>query len=141
MSTNSILKFKIRKWTNIGKLSIRSRTVCPWTADHPPYQELDSPVRNANCLNSSGRGPSATGSKSQAEAANMLFPLFATPLSLSTRQKGLLCRLCADGEGKLRTDSSTACEKFNRHVVITVFYNLMDFINSTQFLGLFGFPL
>jgi hypothetical protein len=79
------------------------------------------------------RGPSATGSKSRAETADLLFPLFATPLSLSTRQKGLLCRLCADGEGKLRTDSPTACEKFNRHVVITVFHNLMDFIKSIQF--------
>jgi hypothetical protein len=28
-------------------------------ADRPPYQELDSPVGNADCLNSSGRGPSA----------------------------------------------------------------------------------
>ena len=74
-----------------------------------------------------------TGSKSRAEAADLLFPLFATPLSLSTRQKGLLCRLCADGEGKLRTDSPTACEKFNQHVVITVFHNLMDFIKSIQF--------
>jgi hypothetical protein len=141
MSTNSVLKFKIRKWTNIGKLSIRPRTVRPWTTVRPPYQELDSPVRNADSLNSSGHGPSATGSKSRAEAADLLFPLFATPLSLSTRQKGLLYRLCADGEGKLRTDSPTACEKFNRHVVITVFHNLMDFIKSIQFLGLFGFPL
>jgi hypothetical protein len=41
--------------------------------------------------------------------------------------------MCADGEGKLRTDSSTACEKFNQHVVITVFHNLMDFIKSLQF--------
>jgi hypothetical protein len=58
-STNSDLKFKIRKWTDIGKLSIRPRTVRPWTEDRPSYQELDSPVRNADSLNSSGRGPSA----------------------------------------------------------------------------------
>jgi hypothetical protein len=79
------------------------------------------------------RGPSATGSKSRAEAAGLLFLLFATPLSPSTRQKGLLCRLCTDGEGKLCTDNPTACEKFNQHVVITVFHNLMDFIKSIQF--------
>jgi hypothetical protein len=53
------LKFKIRKWSDIGKLSIRSRTVCPWTADRPQHQELDSPISNADRLNSSGRGPSA----------------------------------------------------------------------------------
>jgi hypothetical protein len=41
--------------------------------------------------------------------------------------KSPLCRLCADGEEKLRTDSPTACEKSNQHVVITVFHNLMDF--------------
>ena len=59
MSTNSDLKFKIRKWTDVGKLSIRPRTVRPWTADRPQNQELDSPISNADRLNSSGCGPSA----------------------------------------------------------------------------------
>jgi hypothetical protein len=54
-------------------------------------------------------------------------------LSLSTRKRGLLCRLRVDGEGKLRTDSPTACERFNQHVVLTVFHNLMDFIKSLHF--------
>jgi hypothetical protein len=76
------------------------------------------------------RGPSATGSKSRAEITNLLFPLFALLSRSPLAKRGLLCRLCADGEGKLRTDSPTACEKFNQHVVITVFHNLMDFIKS-----------
>ena len=59
MSTNSDSEFKIRKWTEIGKLSIRPRTVRPWTADRPQHQELDSPISLADRLNSSGRGPSA----------------------------------------------------------------------------------
>jgi hypothetical protein len=43
MSIKSDLKFKIRKWTEFEKLSIRPRTVRLWTVDHPQYQDLDSP--------------------------------------------------------------------------------------------------
>ena len=59
MSTNSDSEFKIRKWTEIGKMSIRPRTVRPWTADRPQHQEMDSPSSLADRLRSSGRGPSA----------------------------------------------------------------------------------
>jgi hypothetical protein len=51
----------------------------------------------------------------------LVVSLFASPLSLSTRKRGLLCRLRADREGKLRTDGPTACEKFNQHAVLTWF--------------------
>jgi hypothetical protein len=46
--------------------------------------------------------------------------------------KGHFRRLCADGEEKLRTDSPKACGKFNKHVFIPVFHNLMDFIKFLQ---------
>jgi hypothetical protein len=56
--------------------------------------------------------------------------------SLSSRAlhspKGHFRRLCADGEEKLRTDSPKACGKFNKHVFIPVFHNLMDFIKFLQ---------
>jgi hypothetical protein len=45
----------------------------------------------------------------------------------------LLCRLCADGEVMLRSDSPIACEKLNQHVVLTVSHNLMDFVKSLYF--------
>jgi len=69
MSTNSDLKFKIRKWTDIGKLSIRPRTVRPWTADRPQHQELDSPISLADSLKSSGRGPSAAPARTVRDRA------------------------------------------------------------------------
>jgi hypothetical protein len=46
--------------------------------------------------------------------------------------KSHLRRLCTDGEEKLRTDSPKACGKFNKHVFIPVFHNLMDFIKFLQ---------
>jgi hypothetical protein len=55
--------------------------------------------------------------------------------------KGHFHRLCADREEKLRTDSPKACGKFNKHVFIPVFHNLMDFIKFLQIWGLFGFSL
>lgn len=45
MSPNSDSKFKISKWTAIGKMSIRPRTVRPWIADRPHHQEMDSPFK------------------------------------------------------------------------------------------------
>jgi hypothetical protein len=50
----------------------------------------------------------------------------------STRQKGHFHRLCADGEEKLGTDNPKACGKFNKHVFIPIFHNLMDFIKFLQ---------
>jgi hypothetical protein len=69
ISTNSDSKFKIRKWTATGKLSIRPRTVRPWTADRPQHQELDSPISLADRLNSSGRGPSAAPARTVRDRA------------------------------------------------------------------------
>jgi hypothetical protein len=126
------LKFKIRKWTEFGKLSIRSWTVRPWTADRPQYQELDSPVRSADRLKLSGHGPSATGRYDGQRQSTCHILLIASPLTFSTRQKGHFRRLCADGEEKLHTDSPKACGKLNKHVFIPVFHNLMDFIKFLQ---------
>jgi hypothetical protein len=69
ISTNSDLKFKIRKWTAIGKLSIRPRTVRPWTADRPQHQELDRPISHADRLNPSGREPSAAQARTVRDRA------------------------------------------------------------------------
>ena len=69
MSTNSDSEFKIRKWTEIGKMSIRPRTVRPWTADRPQHQELDSPISLADRLKSSGRGPSAAPARTVRDRA------------------------------------------------------------------------
>jgi hypothetical protein len=148
MSIKSDLKFKIRKWTELEKLSIRPRTVRPWTVDRLQYQELDSPIRSADRLKLSGRGPSAAPARTvrdrqirQVEAVNLSFLLIASPLTLSTRHKGHFRRLCADAEEKLRMDSPKSCGKFNKHVFIPVFHNLMDFIKFLQIWGLFGFSL
>ena len=69
MSTNSDSEFKIRKWTAIGKMSIRPRTVRPWTADRPQHQEMDSPISLADRLRSSGRGPSAAPARTVRDRA------------------------------------------------------------------------
>jgi hypothetical protein len=87
MSINSELKFKIRKWTEVEKLSIRLRTVRPWTTDRPQYQDLNSPVRSADCLKLSRRGPSATGRYDGQRQLTCHILLIASPLTLSTRQK------------------------------------------------------
>jgi hypothetical protein len=123
MSTNSDLKFKIRKWTDIGKLSIRPRIVRSWTADCPRNQELDSPISHADSLNSSWRGPSAAPAWTvrrpcadhprqavKAGRARRLVICVTCSFSLALLSpNNLLCRLCADGEVTLRTDSPTAC--------------------------------
>jgi hypothetical protein len=69
MSPNSDSKFKISKWTAIGKMSIRPRTVRPWTADRPQHQALDSPISLADRLKSSGRGPSAAPARTVRDRA------------------------------------------------------------------------
>jgi hypothetical protein len=116
-------------------------------ADHPPMDRRPSAV--------SGTGQSGWGCRlselirpqtvrrpcadrprqavKSSRGRRLVVSLFASPLLLSTRKRALLCRLRADGEGKLRTDNPTACEKFNQHVVLTVFHNLMDFIKSLHF--------
>jgi hypothetical protein len=123
MSIKSDLKFKIRKWTDIGKLSIRPRTVRPWTADRPRNQELDSPISNADRLNSSGRGPSAAHArtvrrpcadrprqavKTGRDRRLVICATCSFSLALLS-PNNLFCRLCAAGEVTLRTDSPTAC--------------------------------
>jgi hypothetical protein len=132
MRINSDLKFKIRKWTKFEKLSIRPRTVRPWTADCPQYQELDSPVRSADSLNVSGRGPSATGSKAEQRQQTCHFCSLHL-LSRSTLAKKVTFVDCAWTEKRscARTVRKLV-EKFNQHVIIPVFHNLMYFIKSLQ---------
>jgi hypothetical protein len=139
MSINSDLKFKIRKWTEFGKLSIRPWTVRPWTADRPQYQELDSLIRSADSLNASGRGPSAilrgpsvTGSKAGQRQQTCHFCSLHL-LSRSPLAKKVTFVDCARTEKRscARTVRKLV-EKFNQHVVILVFHNLMDFIKSLQ---------
>jgi hypothetical protein len=134
MSIKSHLKFKIRKWTEFEKLSIRPWTVRPWTTDRPQYQDLDSPVRSADCLKLSGHGPSTAPAWTvrnrqlrRSEAVNVI-SIHCLPSHALHSPKGHFRRLCADGEEKLRTESPKACGKFNKHVFIPVFHNLMDFI-------------
>jgi hypothetical protein len=138
MSTNSVLKFKIRKWTEIGKLSIRPRTVRPWTADRLQYQELNSPVNSADSLNTSGRGPSLRGSSATgSKAGQRQQTCYFCSLQLLTRSP-LAKRVSfvdfawTEKRSYARTVRQLV-EKFNQHVVITVFCNLMDFIKSLQF--------
>ena len=69
ISTNSDSKFKISKWTAIGKMSIRPRTVRPWNADRPHHQEMDSPFSFADRLDTSGRGPSAAPARTVRDRA------------------------------------------------------------------------
>jgi hypothetical protein len=123
MSTNSDLKFKIRKWTDVGKLSIRPWTIRPWTADRLQHQELDSPISNADRLNSSGRGPSAAPARTvrrpcadrprqavKLGRGRRLVICVLCPFSLALHSpNSLLYRLCADEEVTLRTDNPTAC--------------------------------
>jgi hypothetical protein len=88
MSDKSNLKFKIRKWTKFGYLSIKSRTVRIRTADRPTYQDQDSPSQRSRPSELTGRGPSAYPARtvrdmqiSRAEAVRVI--TFKTSFSLS----------------------------------------------------------
>jgi hypothetical protein len=104
----------IRNWT------VRSAVQTVWIhqdADRPP------PLR----------GPSATGSKAGQRHQTSYF----RSLQLLTRSpfaKKVSFVDCARTEKRsyVRTVRQLV-EKFNQHVVITVFHNLMDFIKSLQF--------
>jgi hypothetical protein len=108
MRINSDLKFKIRKWTEFGKLSIRPRTIRRPCADRPRHAVKlgrgNKLVISAHCISS---------------------------LALHS-PKSHFRRLCTDGEENLCTDSPKACGKFNKHVFIPVLHNLMDFIKFLQ---------
>jgi hypothetical protein len=148
MSTNSDLKFKIRKWTAIGKMSIRPRTVRPWTADRPQHQEMDSLISLADRLRSSGRGPSAAPARTvrdravkRAVAADLpvvLIRLFTLALHSPNI---LLCRVCADGEVKLRADSPAACGNIPSTCLHHGIFKSCGFHQISSTLRLFGFPL
>jgi hypothetical protein len=140
MSTNSDSKFKISKWTAIGKMSIRPRTVRPWTADRPQHQELDSPISLADSLKSSGRGPSAALARTVRDralksgsgrrfdtCAHTLFHLLSTRPIFS-------CVECARTVkwSCVRTVRQLVAT-FHQHVFITVSSNLVDFIKSLLF--------
>ena len=92
MSDKSNLKFKIRKWTKFGDLSIRSRTVRVRTTDHLPYQDLDSLSQQSRQSELTGRGPSAVPARtvrdrqiSRAEAVRLsLSTLVSFSLTLHT---------------------------------------------------------
>ena len=148
MSTNSDSKFKISKWTAIGKMSIRPRTVRPWTADRPQHQELDSPISLADSLKSSGartvRCPSADrprqGRKRDrarrlASCAHSVV-LFCSPLAYT-----LLCRVCADREVQLRADSPTACSNIPSTCLHHGIFKSCGFNQISSTLRLFGFLL
>ena len=148
MSIKSDLKFKIRKWTKFEELSIRPRTVHLWTADRPPYQDLDSPSQQSRQSELPGRRPPVVPAWTVRD--RQLSRAGADRLSLSSvafsshtlhTSKGDSHRLWADREANLRTDCLEACWKFNNHVFIPVFQNLMDFIWFLQIWGFFGFSL
>jgi hypothetical protein len=148
MSTNSDSKFNIRKWTAIGKMSIRPRTVRPWTADRPQHQEMDSPISLADRLRSSGRGPSAAPARTVRDRAEkgavvadlpvVLIRLFSLALYSPNT---LLCRVCADGEVKLCADSPTACGNIPSTCLHHGIFKSCGFHQISSILRLFGFPL
>ena len=148
MSIKSDLKFKIRKWTKFGDLSIRPRTVRVRTTDRPPYQDLDSPSQQSRQSELTGRGRSTVPAQNVRD--RQLSRAGADRLSLSSvafsshtlhTPKGDSRRLWADREANLCTDCPEACWKFNNHVFIPVFQNLMDFIWFIQIWEFFGFSL
>ena len=148
MSTNSDLKFKIRKWTDIGKLSIRPRTVRPWTADRPQHQELDSPISLADSMKSSGRGPSAAPARTvrdRAEKEAVPADLPVVPICLFSlalfSPKTPLYRVCADGEVKICADSPTACGNIPSTCLHHGIFKSCGFHQISSILRLFGFPL
>jgi hypothetical protein len=148
MSYNSNLKFKIRKWTKFGDLSIRPRTVRVRTTDHPPYQDLDSPSQQSRPSKVTGRGsstdPSRTVCDRQINRAEAVRVSLSTLVSLSLTPhtpKGDSCRLWADGEANLRTDCPGDCWKFLNYVFISVFQNLMEFVWFIQLWEFLGFSL
>jgi hypothetical protein len=148
MSINSDSEFKIRKWTAIGKMSIRLRTVRPWTADRPQHQEMDSPISLADRLRSSGRGPSAVPARTvrdrtekgavAADLPVVLIRLFSLALFSPNT---LLCRVCADGEVKLCADSPTACGNIPSTCLHHGIFKSCGFHQISSILRLFGFPL
>jgi hypothetical protein len=123
MSTNSDLKFKIRKWTDIGKLSIKPQTVRPRTADRPPMDrgpsaasgtgQSDQQCRPSELIRPrTVRRPCADRPRQAVKSGRgrRLVICVLCPFSLTLHSpNSLLCRLCADGEVTLRTDSPTAC--------------------------------
>ena len=145
MSTNSDSEFKIRKWAEIGKMSIRPRTVRPWTADRPQHQEMDSPISLADRLRSSGRGPSAAPARTVRDRAvktgsGRRLVICAHSLFLHSPNT-LLCRVCADGEVKLRTDGPTACGNIPSTCLHHGIFKSCGFHQISSILRLFGFPL
>jgi hypothetical protein len=140
MSYNSNLKFKIRKWTKFGDLSIRPRTVRVRTTDHPPYQDLDSPSQQSRPSKVTGRGSSTDPSRTvcdrqinRAEAVRVsLSTLVSLSLSHPTRQKVTLVdcertvkRTCARTVQEIVGSSSTMSS--SRYFKIS--WNLCDLYN------------
>ena len=148
MSTNSDSEFKIRKWTEIGKMSIRPRTVRPWTADRPQHQEMDSPSSLADRLRSSGRGPSAAPARTVRDRAEKeavpadlpVVPICLFSLALFSPNTPL-CRVCADGEVKICADSPTACGNIPSTCLHHGIFKSCGFLQISSILRLFGFPL
>jgi hypothetical protein len=134
MSDKSNLKFKIKKWTKFGDLSIRSRTVRVMTVDRLTYQDLDSPSQQSRHSELTGRGPSADPSRtvrdrqiSRAEAVRVSLSMLVS-FSLTLHTPKVILVDCECSEPNLRTDCPGDCWKFINHVFISVFQNLMEFI-------------
>jgi hypothetical protein len=148
MSTTSDSEFKIRKWTEIGKMSARPRTVRPWTADRPRNQEMDSPSSLADRLRSSGRGLSAAPERTVRDRAEKgaepadLPVVLTRSISLALHSPyTLLCRVCADREVSLRADSPTACSNNTSTCLHHGIFKSYGFNQISSTLRLFGFLL
>jgi hypothetical protein len=129
-------------------MSIRPRTVRLWTADRPQYQDLDSPVRSADSLKLSGRGPSAAPARTirdrqlrRVEAVNLSFLSIASPLTLSTRQKVTFVdcartvkRSCARTVRKL-VESSTNMSSSRYFIISWISSNFFKFGDYLDFLS------
>ena len=139
MSDKSNLKFKIRKWTKFGDLSIRPWTVRVMTADHPTYQVLDSPSQQSRLFELSGRGPSVDPTRTvrdrqinRAEAVRLsLSTLVSFSLTLHTPKVILVVcertvnRNCARTVREIVWSSSTMSS--SRYFKIS--WNLFDLFN------------
>jgi hypothetical protein len=129
LSNEPCLKFEFRKWTEIGNLSVRSRTIRAVPADRPRYQFLDSSDDRTNCPGFLERGPSGAPSRtvrdrqiSRAEAEKGV--IFSTcDSSLTLHKPKVILIVCERTVNRnLCTDCPGDLLGFNQHVFISWFW-------------------
>ena len=117
-------------------------------ADRPQHQAMDSPSSLADCLRSSGRGPSAAPARTVRDRAEKgtepadlpVVPICLFSLALFSPNTPL-CRVCADGEVKICADSPTACGNIPSTCLHHGIFKSCGFHQISSTLRLFGFLL